>query len=227
MAHTTGCFICGKDLVYLDNHVDMRCSFCENSYSSNAQCVDGHYICDTCHAMNANDIIEHYCKISVLEDPFEMAQVLMKHPSINMHGPEHHFLVPAVLIAAYYNRKKDSSEKENKLAKARQRAEKVPGGACGFYGNCGAAVGTGIFMSLILNAKPTSREEWKEANLITAKSLLAVAERGGPRCCKRNTLLALSAVADHMHWEIPKKIECTFSDLNRECLGTACLYYKS
>jgi hypothetical protein len=35
-----------------------------------------------------------------------MALNLMKNPQIKMHGPEHHFLVPAVLLAAYYNTQK-------------------------------------------------------------------------------------------------------------------------
>ena len=41
-----------------------------------------------------------------------MAIEIMKSPMINMHGPEHHFLVPAVLITSYYNIK---DEKKNKI----------------------------------------------------------------------------------------------------------------
>ncbi len=29
---------------------------------------------------------------------------LMRLPAVKMHGPEHHFLVPAVLLAAYLER---------------------------------------------------------------------------------------------------------------------------
>ena len=79
-----------------------------------------------------------------------------------------------------------------KIAKARQRAEHVLGGFCGFYGNCGAAVGTGIFMSLITDATPLSHEEWRLSNLMTARSLLTIAHAGGPRCCKRNSFLAIA-----------------------------------
>jgi hypothetical protein len=57
---------------------------------------------------------------------------------MRQHGPELHFLVPAVLISAYSNTKGEPGEKEAKIKKARQRAEKILGGFCGFYGNCGA-----------------------------------------------------------------------------------------
>jgi len=64
----------------------------------------------------------------------------MKNPKIKMHGPEHHFLVPAVLLSAYYNKKKDSRKKEDKIKEARKRAEKILGGFCGSHGICGAAM---------------------------------------------------------------------------------------
>jgi len=50
----------------------------------------------------------------------------------------------------------------------KKRAEKVLGGFCGLYGGCTAAVGTGIFVSLVTNATPLSEGEWKLTNLTTA-----------------------------------------------------------
>ena len=54
---------------------------------------------------------------------------------------------------------------------------------------------------------------------------------GGPRCCKRNTYLALTeAVAflkEHfgVELEINKNIACEFYDNNKECLADECDYY--
>ncbi|VUT25840.1 MAG: hypothetical protein MOIL_01256 [Candidatus Methanolliviera sp. GoM_oil] len=59
--------------------------------------------------------------------------------------------------------------------------QKNLGGFCGYHGDCGAAVGTGIFISLITDATPLSKHEWKLSNLMTAKSLLSIANHGGPR----------------------------------------------
>lgn len=67
-----------------------------------------------------------------------------------MHGPEHHFLVPAVLLAAYHNVLGSPREKKAealKLAKARGMV--IPGGWCGICGCCGGAVGTGVFFAII------------------------------------------------------------------------------
>ena len=155
----------------------------------------------------------------------------MRNPNMKMHGPEHHFLVPAVLLAAYYNIKQDYREKATKIRMAKKRAEQILGGFCGFYGNCGAAVGTGIFVSLITDATPLSVTDWKLANLATAKSLFSVAEHGGPRCCKRNTFLAILKAADFVKenfgvsFKINKELKCAFYPLNNECLQEKCPFH--
>ncbi len=154
-----------------------------------------------------------------------------ENPNVKMHGPEHHFLVPAVLLSAYYNNKKDYDEKATKIRMAKKRATQILGGFCGFYGDCGAAVGAGVFISLITDATLLSIAEWKLANLATAKSLFAIANHGGPRCCKRNTYLALMEAVDFLKenlgvtLEVKKGLECEFYDLNRECLGQKCPFH--
>ena len=225
MNQKCGCFFCGKDLIYSDKSEEIVCFYCGTNFSTNVKCSDGHYVCDKCHSQAANDIIEEYCIASTSTNPYEIAISVMKHPSVKMHGPEHHFLVPAALIASYYNKNGDISKKGAKIRMARKRAETVPGGSCGFHGNCGAAVGTGIFTSLIYDVTPLSAENWQRANKMTAESLLRIAKHGGPRCCKRDTYLAIDTVAKNMDWDIDTAIECDFSHLNKECLEDNCLYY--
>jgi len=225
MDQKSGCFYCGKDLLYSNETEQIACFYCENIFSTNAKCIDGHYVCDTCHSLAANDIIEEYCSASTSTDPYDIAISVMKHPSVKMHGPEHHFLVPAVLLSVYYNKTQNSSEKIEKITLARKRAETVPGGSCGFHGTCGAAVGTGIFMSLISNATPLSKNEWQRANKLTAESLLSIAEHGGPRCCKRDTFLALDTVVKNLNWESNTDVKCEFFALNKECLKENCSYF--
>jgi hypothetical protein len=229
--HRTGCLICGEELVYEKETEQLECFYCKQLYDSNAKCKNGHFVCDRCHSLPAMDLIENYCISSKSEDPLELALTLMRNPNIKMHGPEHHFLVPAVLLAAYYNIKKDYKEKATKIRMAKKRAEQILGGFCGFYGNCGAAVGTGIFVSLITNATPLSVTDWKLANLVTAKSLLTIAEHGGPRCCKRTTFLAILEAADFVKenfgvsFEVNKELKCEFYPLNTECLQQNCPFH--
>lgn len=231
MEHRSGCALCGKDLVYAAEPEEMRCVFCNNPFMSQAKCADNHFVCDTCHSLSANDLIETATIASVSKDPIEMAITLMKSPSIKMHGPEHHFLVPAVLLSAFCNATGRGGEKEARIKKARQRAEHVLGGFCGFYGNCGAAVGTGIFMSVITDATPLSQGEWRQANLMTARSLLTIAESGGPRCCKRDSFLALSEaltfVKDQFGVEMDNgtaDLKCEFHHMNKECKKAECRF---
>jgi hypothetical protein len=226
MDHRKGCFIWGKDLIYKDDVEDLICVYCHKITQENVTCAEVHYVCDHCHAASANAIIETYFIHSNENDPLELAIDLMNHPSLKMHGPEHHFLVPAVLLAAFYNRKGTPEEKGKKIIEAGRRAEKVLGEFCGTHGNCGSAVGTGIFLSLITNTTPLSKDTWKDSNMITAKTLSLIAEHGGPRCCKRNTFLAIKWVSDYLGFDIDENIKCEFSRHNKECKGKDCPFYQ-
>jgi len=231
MAHRSGCLCCGKSLKYLDPAETRECEYCHHMHTAHAVCEDGHFVCDACHRLEANDAIEQFCTTTMGRDPVAMAIALMQNPQVNLHGPEHHFLVPAVLLAAYCNTTGVPHKKIKMIATARERAETLHGGACGFLGTCGAAVGTGIFISLVTNATPLSRLEWQQANMVTAKSLEIIARHGGPRCCKRNTFLAIQAavrfVKEQFGVEIPTDpaITCQFSEMNRECRMNDCPFY--
>ena len=233
MEHQTGCLICGEELVYSAQSHEQSCLYCGQKFDVNVKCVQGHYVCDQCHAMSANELIEQTCRETQLTDPLNLVVALMKHPNVKMHGPEHHFLVPAVLLTAFYNQQGQPEMKAEKLHLARKRAQVVKGGFCGYWGSCGAGIGTGIFMSLVTGATPVSRQEWRVSNLLTATSLCCIAEHGGPRCCKRNTFLAIITAVEFLKQELEIElqmrpdIECEFSHLNRECLQRACPFYRS
>jgi hypothetical protein len=230
--HKSGCLVCGEPLVYADHEREVPCFYCGAAGHTSVACTAGHFVCDACHSGSANDLIERFCSAANSSLPLSMAITLMRDRRLKMHGPEHHFLVPAVLLAAYCNTKgTPREEKAALIKKARSRAEEVKGGSCGFNGNCGAGVGTGIFVSLATGATPLSRGEWRLANLMTSDSLRAIAEHGGPRCCKRDVFLALrTAVAflkEELHVALPaeEQVTCEFSPLNRECLKEECPFY--
>lgn len=233
MSYKTGCLICGFELAYLPSEQEFQCEYCNKTFTTEVCCINNHFVCDSCHTLAPNDLIDQYCRTTPLKDPYLIAATLMKNPRINMHGPEHHFLVPAVLLAAWYNRLLNPVLKDTSIIKARRRAEEIKGGVCGSHGTCGAAIGTGIFMSLITGATPLSREEWRLANLMTSESLKTIANNGGPRCCKRNSFLAINSAIDylkeHFATELPKegKISCEFAILNPECLGEDCCFSES
>ncbi|ANA41173.1 MULTISPECIES: DUF5714 domain-containing protein [Geobacter] len=228
--HATGCLLCGADLVYAEQPQHLSCALCGTAVSSHAHCSRGHFVCDRCHGLPALDFIERSCLVSGDTDVIGLAGALMKHPSLKMHGPEHHFLVPAVLITAYCAVHGDERKAE-RLAIARKRAEDVKGGFCGFHGTCGAAMGAGIACSVLTGATPLAKEGWRLANLMTAACLTAIGEAGGPRCCKRDTFLALMTGRDflnrHLDAGLPEgsRPACSFSDRNTECLLSGCPFF--
>jgi hypothetical protein len=229
--HKAGCLVCGGEIVYHDTYESHECFYCKQSREANVACTAGHYVCDECHSLSAINLIRQFCSSSELTDPLQMALILMQHPAVKMHGPEHHFMVPAVLLAAYYNVEGDPAKKKVKIVQAETRAKQILGGFCGFHGDCGAAVGTGIFLSLITGATPLSVDSWRLSNMMTARALMSIALHGGPRCCKRNTYLAITEAVQflkenfNVQMNISSKVECQFSPLNKECLKEACLFY--
>lgn len=227
----SNCLLCGSPLVYLTESRTCTCELCKGQFESEATCQQGHFICNSCHSASANDLIEKVCINSTSTKPVEMAISLMNASSISMHGPEHHFLVPAVLLTAYYNQKGNAQEKIKEIKVARGRAENVLGGFCGFYGACGAGIGTGIFISLITDSTPLSKETWGMANQMTAESLRCIGALGGPRCCKRDTFMALKTAKKFVKrklqitLDVPDTIRCEFNEFNQECLEEHCPFH--
>lgn len=228
--HNTGCIVCGEELVYNTEDENLKCTYCNEAFKSNVSCSNGHYICNNCHSKDSMDLIYSYCLNTDQTNPMKMATELMKNENVNMHGPEHHFLVPAVLVASYYNKISKPELKEDKLNITKERAEKVPGGICGNYGTCGAAVGTGLFMSIITEATPLTEESWGLANEVTGHSLISMGQTGGPRCCKRNTFTAIVEASKFIEDKLDVKlydhkdikIKCEFKQNNKQCIGKRC-----
>ena len=81
-------------------------------------------------------------------------------------------------------------------------------------------------------ATPLSGKPWSLANQMTARALDAVAQLGGPRCCKRNSFTAAQEAVLFtqenlgVSMKLPEKIVCRFSDENKECIGKKCPYYQ-
>jgi hypothetical protein len=225
-----GCLVCGAALDYREAAQAVTCTFCGQGSLSPVACAAGHFVCDDCHAAPARDLIERACLASDSTDPVALATGLMRHPSLRLHGPEHHFLVPAALLAAFANSRGAPGDKGRWLAEARRRSDQVPGGACGFLGACGAGVGVGIFVSVASGTTPLASRSWGAANAATGRALTVIGEVGGARCCKRTSWLALetgvSVAREVLGVTLPGRgPACAWSELNDECLGTGCPFH--
>ena len=135
-------------------------------------------------------------------------------------------MVGSALLTAYKNAGGDI-DLPKALAEMMNRGKSVPGGACGFWGACGAGISTGMFVSIISKANPLTEESWGLSNQMTATALGEIGKIGGPRCCKRDSYLAILAAIDfvkeHFGVEMEKgKIVCIHSKLNNQCIGSRC-----
>ena len=224
------CLICGRPLVYKPTEQPVECVVCRRRFFSRVSCEGGHYICDDCHGKDAIAWIEAYCLRSEEKDPVAVAKALMDQPYVHMHGNEHHVLVGAALLTAYYHSGGAVSFDEA-MAEIVRRGREVPGGACGFWGACGAAVSAGIFVSVVTGAMPLSQDAWGLANTMTSRALAAIGDIGGPRCCKRDSFTAICQAVSFCReklgvtMEMPESIECTYYVNNNQCLGRRCPYY--
>src|SRR4030042_2036260 len=103
MKSKENCGVCGKPLVYGTEEVSKRCDFCGRDFPALIYCPEGHYVCDACHSRGALDILRDVLQKTASTDPIEILETVMAHPSVPMHGPEHHAMVPAIIVKAVEN----------------------------------------------------------------------------------------------------------------------------
>ena len=122
-------------------------------------------------------------------------QQMMSMPFCHMHGPEHHVMVGMALLTAYKNCGGEIDLKRS-LIEMNSRGSSVPGGACGFWGACGAGISAGMFISIVTGSTPLGKDNFGLSHKMTARALDAIGEVGGPRCCKRDSYLSITRAVD-------------------------------
>ena len=224
------CLICGAPLAYLTEDVVMECALCHRREPSRTRCVEGHYVCSDCHTRGMDSIFG-LCLAETSADPVAIMGRMMELPFCHMHGPEHHVMVGAALLTAYKNAG-GRLELEKALREINSRGRAVPGGACGFWGACGAGIGAGQFLAIATASTPLAREPWGLSNRMTARALDSIGRVGGPRCCKRDSWLAILAAVDFPRELLGVARErtvpgCHSSAGNRQCIGSRCPFSPS
>lgn len=225
----SGCLLCGAPLVYSREARDMTCALCGRRFSSPCACREEHYVCDECHTAGLDSGFLPLLLRSGERDPLALLEAVFALPQVHLHGPEHHAAVPCVLLTAYRNCGGEL-DLPAALRTALQRGKQVTGGACGYWGACGAAIGAGIYLSILTGSTPLNGEAWALPQTLTARCLAAIAAPGGPRCCKRTSRMAVTEAArltaERFGVEMPLSAPvCRYREKNRECIGTRCPYF--
>ncbi len=224
--HTAGCMACGAPLVYEEQDTPLECFYCRKRKRANARCTNGHFVCDECHRADAVGILKEVCLHSGETDMISLLRTIRSYPSFPVHGPEHHSLVPAVILAAYRNSGGRVSDEQ--LLSGIDRGSAVPGGACAFMGACGAAIGVGTAFSVILEANPYKATERQTVLRVTQRVLGEIARYEAARCCQRDSWTALREAAKlsgnilGIALKADSDLMCSQFDKNRECIRNLC-----
>lgn len=229
------CLVCGAPLVYAQEARDVACAFCGARATTKVTCENGHYVCDGCHRDGGVEFMMGLCTRSQSRNAVEILQEAMADKSVYPNGPEHHTLVGAAIITAFCNAggriQNGKLSKEAALQELKTRSLQVPGGACGYWGCCGAATSAGQALSVINGSTPLAREAWGNCQRLTSNVLGQLADQGGPRCCKRSGFTAVIEASRFINEryggkiEIPDQVTCAFFPGNAECLKSDCPYF--
>jgi len=225
----TGCLICGAPLVYLADLEDRACARCETVKGANAVCEEGHFVCDACHVRDPKGLIRTVCTSTRETDMLRLLQEIRSDSRFPLHGPEHHALVPAVILATYRNLGGRITERD--ILAGIERGLSIPGGSCGFMGICGAAVGVGVAFSIILGGNPLTQKPRQVVQRTVSEIIGVLAEQEAVRCCRRECFLALLEAARLSEDFLPVNLwadeasPCEQYPGNAECSRTGCPFF--
>jgi MoaA/NifB/PqqE/SkfB family radical SAM enzyme/ubiquinone/menaquinone biosynthesis C-methylase UbiE/predicted RNA-binding Zn-ribbon protein involved in translation (DUF1610 family) len=224
--HAQDCMVCGAALVYLDQELEMECHYCGQAKAANARCQEGHFVCDQCHASDHLGFIKNHCRNTAATDPMAIFTETRRSHLFPLHGPEHHALVPAAFLTAYRNA--FGEPPQPRIEAAIERGAALPGGTCAYWGGCAAALGIGIAYATILRATPLSHEPRGIVQTVVSQILAEMGKYGKPRCCRRESLLAIKLGCELSAQYLPHALaheappSCDQMALNRECMGPSC-----
>jgi 7,8-dihydro-6-hydroxymethylpterin dimethyltransferase len=224
--HLSGCMVCGGPLDYPGEDMLLQCFYCGSQKKANAVCEKGHFVCDVCHSADSIKIIKQVCLNTGERDMISIMKKIRSSPAFPVHGPEHHSLVPAVILAAYRN--SGGRLSDDRLLAGIDRGSAVPGGSCAFMGACGAAIGVGIAFSVILEADPCRAAERQSVQKVTSLVLGEIAAFEAARCCQRDSWVALRKAAALSEKYLGIQLEgdapliCRQFSRNKECIKTQC-----
>ena len=159
----------------------------------------------------------------------------MADPRCPAFGPLHHFVVGAVLLACRRNAEA-APERQSMLREDLEemiaRSSCVPGATCARWGVCGAAASAGMAYAIVRGNEPLRKEGWQDGQLMVSDLLAKIARSGSPRCCKRDSRVAVvgavpyfNALGGPQMSESKATPACATHAQNSVCMGSACSFF--
>jgi hypothetical protein len=223
------CRFCGAPLEIFDEATAARCMVCGKRGLTHACCAEEHFVCEECRSGELMQILDGMLDMRRSTDPVETlikARIGLRFP---MHGPRHHALTTASFLLAYHDLYGEPSWAT--ILETLQSADtQLPGGTCGYWGACSAALAVGMAYCAILGASPTDGAPRSAAQQVVGRIVSRMGEFDGPRCCRRECLLALQVGCELSETHLPKplltayEVHCEQAFKNPECIDEGCPY---
>jgi hypothetical protein len=179
---------------------------------------------------STTEVVLHLRSMTDTCDVGEIFKQAVEYGNLSLFGSHHHTLVTAVLLTAYRNAGAEF-DYDLAIAEGMLRGQNAPLGACGYFGVCGAAMGAGVFLSIITETNPmTTGKQYVRPMELVRRCLGEMVQFEGPRCCKRSSFIVLEATCDYVVKEFGVPMECTslacaYSAENPDCLFSDCPYF--
>lgn len=162
--------------------------------------------------------------------PAEIFENIVRRGYMNMHGPEHHILDGACILVAYKNAGGEI-DLDAALDKLRTEGLRMPGAMCGLWGICGAVSSVGAALAIIDGTGPLSADgKWGDHMAFTAAATAALGRINGPRCCKRDAMVAIQNGIAYINARggvqlVWRKPVCRYSQQNAQCIRERCPFH--
>jgi len=165
-------------------------------------------------------------------NPVRIFKNMARKEYVSIHGPEHHVLDGASVLVAF-NNAGGKIDLQKSLERLFQEGLKMPGAMCGYWGICGAITSIGAALSIIDQTGPLSDDgTWGEHMQYTSAAIGELGSINGPRCCKRDAMIAFKHGIEYINAHFPVHLEyedqqCEFSEQNQQCIHERCPFYKA
>ncbi len=233
--------VCGEKIRYSAIPEPLTCYFCGEVKPGSTSCLHGHFVCDLCHGKDAFHMILDMALNTRSNDPLEIAELMMVHPSVAMTGGEHHAIVACSVMAALKNsgpihcngRQLDINDFLIERTLDRTWTDRLSSGMCASYGVCGAALAVGAVFSLLTDAtRDSAKAKERQASIEVANYAAAEIAVYRGACCKLSTRVAIESICvalrEYFGMDLPlRQVTCKHASRNPDaCLGASCPYSK-
>ena len=131
-------------------------------------------------------------------NPVVIFKQIAKKEYVSIHGPEHHILDGASLLVAYKNAGGEI-DLEQALDRLLAEGVRMPGAMCGLWGN---------------------------HMQFTSKAIGELGTINGPRCCKRDAMIAFKNGIDYVNAHYGVTLQYEFTDFNEQCIKERCPFHE-